>query len=398
MEELIRHAFEAGRRGKPDEFESTAANLLTAYFLEVEPESRFDIRVCGRYAGRPVYTFSGEVSRSLLANRSLYGELGRLVVDHYNAVHKTRHGPGELGIEYHFTPQSGDLAANMRAGDSGTPIAVAYRRAPLFLPWERYVSVSLRNMVDEVYQADGKVPEALAAAAGVSRVDGLRADGKLSVEASYLRSELHGLDSIVAAVEHEKKLTVADLRDRLGRLFRAHLDAAAVQWRTALGKPLLTFNGRGPWPLGGVEVDGGSREAKPYRDGFASYGVCEDSFSGEDPTKPSATGTFMARWIAVEAVGSGLAEFARVELSYIIGEDDAGLNIWTDGTGVLPQEDLHRRVRERIPLRIQDAIERFGLRDPALWRRIAANADFFHDPEYPWNQFTGILKEGRRSA
>ena len=56
----------------------------------------------------------------------------------------------------------------------------------------------------------------------------------------------------------------------------------------------LTINGLGAWNTGGWKVDEGSREAKPYRDGFATYGCNEDSFSGEDPTKPSGTGTFLA--------------------------------------------------------------------------------------------------------
>ena len=114
----------------------------------------------------------------------------------------------------------------------------------------------------------------------------------------------------------------------------------------------------------------------------------EDSFSGEDPSKPSATSTYLARSIAIQVVGNGLADFARVMLSSTIGQDRMDLNITTQGTGRLSQYELEQWVRARIPLTCQDTISRFSLRNPQLYRAIVDSSDFFHNPHFPWNQVT----------
>ena len=45
MSERVLHSFEAGRRGKPDELDANIAHLLGAFFLEMNPLARFDIRI-----------------------------------------------------------------------------------------------------------------------------------------------------------------------------------------------------------------------------------------------------------------------------------------------------------------------------------------------------------------
>ena len=119
----------------------------------------------------------------------------------------------------------------------------------------------------------------------------------------------------------------------------------------------------------------------------------EDSFSGEDPSKLSGTGTFLARYIAVQVVGNNLADFARVALRYTIGQEEVGLNITTNGTGTLPQSELERWVREKIPLGIKEAIEHFHLQDPALYRQIVDDSDFFQNPDLPWNKLEEKYKK-----
>ena len=94
----------------------------------------------------------------------------------------------------------------------------------------------------------------------------------------------------------------------------------------------------------------------------------------------------LARYIAVQVVGNDLADFARVALRYTIGEEEVGLNITTNGTGKVFQEELHRWVRNNIPLRISDVIVKFNLRNPQLYRQLAADSDFFQNIALPWNK------------
>ena len=106
--------------------------------------------------------------------------------------------------------------------------------------------------------------------------------------------------------------------------------------------------------------------------------------TGEDPSKPDLTATLLARYIAVQVVGYGLAEFARVSLSYIIGHDELHLNVTTNGQG--DQEYIEHWVRENVPLSLSQARKQFGLRDPHLYRQIVHDADLFQNPEYEWNR------------
>ncbi|HLC71150.1 MAG TPA: methionine adenosyltransferase domain-containing protein [Candidatus Nanoarchaeia archaeon] len=389
MSELQTHSFEAGRRGKPDELDAGIAHLIGAYFLEQNSLSRFDLRVSGGFLqelDQLIVRVSGEISESLFSRSHLRADISRLIVEHYNQVHRTTFPESHFRLEYEFKKQSDGLAANNNAGDSGNPIAVAYRTSPIHFPWERYLAVEIRNLFDTIFQSDGTVPAFLADHSGISVLSGLRADGKIGVDASYDRVAVHGVDQVTLALEHEPSLTIEELRVKAETLVRSYLHFLEKQYDVNFNNPTICVNGLGAWHQGGWKVDEGSREAKSYRDGFSSYGVVEDSFSGEDPSKPSATGTFLARYIAVQVVANEFADFARVALNYTIGREEVGLNITTQDTASIPQTELHQWVRRNIPLRISDTIEAFGLRSPQLYRDIVTASDFFHAEQFPWNK------------
>ncbi len=392
--ETIVHHFESGRRGKPDELETQIAVKTAGRLLAIDPFSRFDIRVSGRWSGndnRPVINFSGEVSDFLL-DYDLPGILGPVAAGHYNAVNRTSLGLEDFSWSFNFKPQAGQLAGNASAGgDQEHAIAVAYAKFPARLPIERYISVGLRDLIDNIYQKDGEVPKELASASGISGLPGLRSDGKIGVNAAY-NGSLKGIELVTAAVAHEKFLPVSEIREKLSRIMQAYIDQVAQQSGLDLGTPSIYINGLGDWNVGGWQDDEGTREAKPYRDTFSTRGVAVDSLSGEDPSKPSGTATFLARYVAVQVVSRQWADFARVALTYLIGDDNPkSVNITTDGTGVVGQAGIEFFVRDNIPLGLSNAIKVFGLRDPELYTRIAAASDFFHDQTLPWNS-TGLLQ------
>lgn len=388
LEEIVDYGFEAGRRGKPDEWDSQAAHLIGAYFLDQDINSRFNVRVNSTLihaTGRIRIGIDGEVSKSLLGNSSIYKDVERLVLDHYDLIHKGEDA-GNIDVDINFKPQETALAINGHSGDIANPIAVAYRGTPNNLPWERYLSVEIRDLIDSIYNNDGKVPEYLVKESGIEKIEGLRSDGKILVNAQYKNSKLHRIDRILIAAGHEKALPVAELREKLSSIVNAYLKLKGAEYNANLSGPKIDINGLDDWFSLGCIDDSGSSDAKAYRDAFGPYGCVEDAFSGEDPSKPGATGTYLARYIANQVVNHGFADFARVDLKYNIGEGDISLNVTTNGTLRVPQEEIHAWVRENIPLTIGSAIQRFNLKDPALYRRIAQNSDFFHDPGYAWNK------------
>lgn len=384
------HYFEAGRRGKPDERDTNLAHAIAAHFRTIAPLSRFDIRPSGRYeseSGRIVVDISGEVSAKILDHPGLKQELTDLVISDYKRVERTDKTPNPE-VRIGLNRQNGELAANSRAGDSETAIAVAYANTPVNLPWERYIAVFIRDAIDEIFQNNGKVPNPLAAITGIEQIDWLKPDGKISVEAEYRGSKLVRLTNVVVAAEHKRHACVEEVRAKIGSLTKACLDTLQRAYGQNFGRPDISVNNLGQFTSGGWRTDAGSREAKPYRDGFSSYGVTEDSFSGEDPSKPSATLTLVARNAACWIVQNGYARFAKATAQIRIGEEKPRLHVFTNGTYArgLTQGELTLLVNaEAWPLRLHDAIAAFGLGKPETYEKIRKASDYFQDPNYPWN-------------
>jgi len=384
--ELVSHPAEACRRGKPDQIEGDLVDIIGARILEIDSTARFDLRAVGYSSeSRPRVDFSGEVSQSFLSNvdRDFYAAINRLAREHYNEVHRLHPDTDVLICNFRFNPQSHDLNSNTEAGDEGNPRMVAYFGTPNYLPWERFLAVGIRDVIDDIYQNDGCVPRHYDSA--ISHIDGLCADGKVTVRALYKGSNPK-IEHVTVAVQHGAEKPIEELREQVTELVRAYISFWGSAYGFELGIPSVRVNGRGPWVKGGWEVDQGSREAKPQLEGAQSYGCIEDSGRGEDPTKPSRTGTILARAIAVSVVKSRLADFANVTLGYDIGSSDATLNIVTNGTLKLPQRELHDIVRARFPLNIHSVIERFDLQNPKVYRGLVSASDTFQDPNFSWNQ------------
>ncbi len=388
MIELELEPFEAGRRGKPDELDSRIAHLLGSHLLKKDSQARFDLRVNGSYdpvQRKPLLKISGEVSKHLLTPQ-LYDEMKRVTLLLYNKTHKSGYDEDNFIFHFGLKPQNGRLESNQKAGDLGNPIAVAYRGTPNFLPWERFLAVEIRNLFDRIYEQDGYLPLDLAGRCELQVLPGLCADGKIDVKVLYDEVQVHSIPSITLVLQHSEEANFDRFKNYCEKILRAYLLELQHHYVIPLGDTALIINSNGPFIEGGWEVDDGSREAKPYRDMFGNYGCMEDSLAGEDPSKPSATGTFLARYIAVQIVGNGLADYAKVKIPCNIGREEVELNISTKKTGKLSQAELERWVRSKIPLSIHYAIEHFHLRDPALYRQIVDDSDFFHSPDLPWNK------------
>ncbi len=392
MAEQIIHSFEAGRRGKPDELDANLAHLIGAHLLMKNPRARFDVRVEGGYSKKQEglrVNISGEISGSLLSP-NLPAELTDRILTDYNNLHGTVLTAEDILFNYEeLNAQESDLALNGNIGDDGRPVAVAFRYAPNFLPHDRFIAVELRNLFDAVFASKGQIPRAIAEKIGRGELTGLRQDGKVTVDAMYEGAQFKGLYNVTASLNHDSGISFEDFRSDVGRIIRGYVTTLSEQYSFPLGTPTVRVNPKGPWGNeGGWKVDRGSREAKPQRHFFGTHGVAEDSPYGEDPSKPSGTGTYLARYIAVQIVGNGLAEYARVALDCTMGQKEVRLlNIYTQGTATLPQRELERWVQDNIPLGFEETIQRFRLRDAELYRKLVQDSDLFHNPNLPWNKF-----------
>lgn len=379
IEERKYESFEAGRLAKPDELEMQVVQSLGEHVLAVGQalgiKPRFNIRIGGGWhqkEGKLAFNVSGEVSQKIL-EEDLTKDFDSIIIDHYNAVHKSSLEADQFIITYHaLNKQATDLARNVKAGDLGYPTALAVARSPLYLPWERYLAVELRDRIDS------------------SCLQGMLADGKIHVESSYYEGVHEKVEEIVLAVEHEKSLNPKKLEDHLMYITSTLLEENHKKYGLDFTDCKLFVNTNGPFVKGSHITDGGHNEAKPHRD-RCSHSLNEDSLSGEDPTKVSGTGSFLARYIANQIIHNNLAEYAEVTLRYLIGTNDVAVRVYTAETGTKRhQEDLVQWVRENFPLTIPEAIEQFDLWNPEVYRKTAEASDFFHSPEFAWNKVCNI--------
>jgi S-adenosylmethionine synthetase len=392
MTELTLQPYESGRLGKPDRMEAAFAHLIASYILDRDQTARCNVRVSGHHSnltGKNVLDITGEVSNDVLESVDFKDDVGLILKEHYNYLHRTSE-TDPITLNFDLTPQSNGLATNESTGDSGRPIAVAFKDTPMNMPWERYIAIKLRRLVDDIYQNYGAVPNALAYDSGVMSIPGIKSDGKIDVGVLFDGLKLDSVQDITAAIQHKPNLSLDELREKVTAVFNTYLNKLAKSYDVSLGNPKISVNPRGEWHEGGWKADAGSSEAKPHEDYFGNRGNMEDSPWGEDPTKPSGPGTITALHIARSIVGSDLADFVRVALTYSIGVDEVGLNITTEGTGKVDQATLEKIVRAKIPLRLRDLTNRFDLRNPEIYQMIVKTMDLFIEPSLPWNILTKL--------
>lgn len=83
----------------------------------------------------------------------------------------------------------------------------------------------------------------------------------------------------------------------------------------------IDVNPCGEWHIGGSVSDCGILGRKIVVDAYGGYcNVGGGAYSGKDYTKVDRSGAYMCRYIAKNIVKSGIADTAKVELSYMIGE------------------------------------------------------------------------------
>ena len=389
--ESVIHSFEAGRRGKPDEIDDSIAQLIGSYILNENRDYRFDIRILGQWNNEqdiPKVQVQGEFSETLLRKEGLYQDICDIVINHYNKVNRTEFTKDTFEVIFEPTPQSDTLSTNGYAGDSGHAVAVAYKDTPNHLPWERFISVGLRDLIDSIFENEGVIPDEFAGKGNVLYLPNLGSDGKVQVDAEYVGAYFEKLTRITLALEQKENLDVETLRKKINPVVNSYLHFLETKYDVYLGNPEIIVNGRGNWynKDAGWKVDKGNREAKPHRHVFSTYGVATDSITGEDPTKPDLTASLMSRYIACQIVGNGLADYARVTLSYCIGREGMSVGINTNNTAKVSQKTIEQWISQNVSLGINDAISYFGLKDSDLYEKLANDSDFFQDENLLWNK------------
>ena len=206
----------------------------------------------------------------------------------------------------------------------------------------------------------------------------LRPDSKSQVSVEYRDGRPHRVSNVVVSTQHVPEVPYDKLRETIiDSVIRAVVPAGYLDDRTQ-----FLVNPTGSFEIGGPQADCGLTGRKIIVDTYGGMGRHGGgAFSGKDPSKVDRSAAYVARYVAKNVVAAGLARRCEIQLAYVIGvAEPVSIAIDTFGTGVAPDHEIARLVREHFELTPKGIIEALKLRAP-IYQKSAAYGHFGRNPE-----------------
>ena len=293
----------------------------------------------------------------------------------------------EYGIDYKgcavlvaYDKQSPDIAQGVNkayddnldqgAGDQGLMFGYACDETPSLMPLPIYLSHRLVER-QAMLRKDGRLPWA-------------RPDAKSQVTIRYIDGKPHSIDTVVLSTQHSPDISLEDLREAtIEQIIKPVLPKELVK-----GDIKYLVNPTGRFVVGGPQGDCGLTGRKIIVDTYG--GACPHgggAFSGKDPSKVDRSAAYAARYVAKNVVAAGLARQCQVQVAYAIGvAKPMNVTVYTEGTGVIPDEKIAALVNEMFDLRPKGIIQMLDLLRP-IYQKTAAYGHFGRaEPEFTWER------------
>lgn len=212
----------------------------------------------------------------------------------------------------------------------------------------------------------------------------LRPDGKSQVTVRYENNVPVSLDAIVISTQHSADVSSTDLYEAIyEEVIKTTID------KKLLNKDTKIFvNPTGRFVTGGPMGDAGLTGRKIIIDtygGWARHGG--GAFSGKDPSKVDRSAAYMARYVAINVVKSGLAKECEVQLAYAIGiADPVSVMVDTFGSSKISEDKISNAIREVFDLKPSGIIKSLDLLNP-IYTETAAYGHFGRtDNGFSWEK------------
>ena len=259
---------------------------------------------------------------------------------------------------------------NMGAGDQGMMFGYACDETPEYMP----LAISLAH----------KLTYALSQARKSGKLPYLRPDGKAQVTVEYEDDRPLRVEAIVLSTQHAPEATHEQIeRDMIETVIRPTVPAELLDENTK-----FFINPTGRFVIGGPQGDSGLTGRKIIVDSYGGYARHGGgAFSGKDPSKVDRSAAYALRHVAKNLVAAGLCRRCEVGAAYAIGvAKPVSVFVDSEGTGILPDDELAKIVDETFDLRPAAIIRRLDLKRP-IYQQVAAYGHFGRDDlDLPWER------------
>ena len=259
---------------------------------------------------------------------------------------------------------------NMGAGDQGMMFGYACDETPEYMP----LAISLAH----------KLTYALSQARKSGKLPYLRPDGKAQVTVEYEDDRPLRVEAIVLSTQHAPEATHEQIeRDMIETVIRPTVPAELLDENTK-----FFINPTGRFVVGGPQGDSGLTGRKIIVDSYGGYAHHGGgAFSGKDPSKVDRSAAYALRHVAKNLVAAGLCRRCEVGAAYAIGvAKPVSVFVDSEGTGILPDDELAKIVDETFDLRPAAIIRRLDLKRP-IYQQVAAYGHFGRDDlDLPWER------------
>jgi S-adenosylmethionine synthetase len=355
----MRHIFtsESVTEGHPDKMADQISDAVLDAVLAVDPMGRV---ACEVLVTTGICVVSGEITTTT------YVDVPKLA---RSVIHDIGYTDAEMGFDSKtcgvlntIQSQSPDIAMGVDtggAGDQGLMFGYACDETPELMPMPIMLAHKLVRQLSEVRRA--------------GKLKFLRPDGKSQVSIEYVDNRPARIDAVVVSTQHDDDVSTETLRAEV----KKHIIDPVLPGNMIDSGTKYHINPTGRFVIGGPHGDTGLTGRKIIVDTYGGMGRHGGgAFSGKDPTKVDRSACYMARYIAKNIVGAGLARRCEVQLAYAIGvAEPVSVMVNTFGTGTIEDERLVELIRSHFTLTPKGMIEHLKLRRP-IYRKTAAFGHF----------------------